>query len=132
MAICFYKQHCKKGEFDQSFINEFFRQHSFIPMKELVYSVEEDKKKLFINYNVDDVDILDDMPITRNIWCFDKKTGERLWAIAEYPRPKGANPIGPYGGPVFNEAGELRVFGSNVSYEVNHETGEIGNPVFTK
>ena len=129
MAICFYKQHCKKGEFDQSFINEFFRQHSFIPMKELVYYVEEDKKKLFISYNVDDVDILDDMPITRNIWCFNKKTGERLWVIEQEKR----NTPNTYGGAVFCSDGALRASAiGGITYDLDPETGKISNPVFTK
>jgi outer membrane protein assembly factor BamB len=98
-------------------------------MKELIYSVEEDKKRIFISYNTDRIKNIGDMPDTRNIWCFDKKTGERLWVIEQ---EKGNNPR-VFNAASFHEDWILRVSTTQgLTYDLDPETGKISNPVFTK
>jgi hypothetical protein len=129
MMKCFYEKHCLPGEFDQKVVDDFFQRYDFIPHKEIVYGYDEDEKRLYIKYNVDDVDKIDDMPITRNIWCFDKKTGERLWAIEQEKR----NTPNTYGRSGFSSDGALRASAQGgITYDLDPETGKISNPVFTK
>ena len=121
------------GKYDQSVVDAFFIKYLFIPYKELVYGYDDDEEKLYITYNVDDVDKLGDMPVTRNIWCFDKKTGERLWVIEAFSCKEATKESGPYGGAYFDSStGKLKVSGWNCRYDLDPETGKLSNPVFTK
>ena len=61
------------------------KEHSFIPHPEIIYAYLETEDRIYVVYNTYYVKELDSFPKNRNVWCFDKATGKRLWVIEEPP-----------------------------------------------
>lgn len=128
MSVGLIKNFYLPGEFDPKIVDRFFASYPFLPYKDKALSYEEDDTKLYVSYNTYKMESLGDMPPTRNIWCFDKRTGERLWVIEQ---EKGNNPRVFTGASI--EDGVLRVGTTQgLDYDLDPETGKISNPVFTK
>ncbi len=69
------------------------------------------------------------MPTTRNIWCFDKRTGERLWVIEEITGKEKRF----YTGAGYNEEEKLKVSSiGGLRWDLDPETGKTSNAMFTK
>jgi len=110
-------------------VEAFIRKYEFLPYKELIQGFDEDEDRLYVDYNTYKLEKLGDMPPNRNVWCFDKKTGKRLWVIEE---AKGES--SPYSGAMLSgKTGILTVhIMGGWNYDLDPETGKISNPVFTK
>ncbi len=119
-----------KAQFDgKEIVKNFIQRYKLLPHQELIYGYDEDDTdRLYITYDMDNIDELDGIPYRSNVWCFDKKTGKRLWVIQPSPWEEST-----YSGAGIRSDGILRASTSeSFTFDLDRETGQISNPIWTK